>query len=179
MNIDFDRSFKGIIKEIKLILKRCAEPARQLKNYSCFVTDEANCFIHAFFNFSDNTLEKIVKKHGYGALYTIWHIKNLKNKSAEQIGQELVKRVQKTGLQVEECDEYETMEKGQWRVAYYSSPTDYHFMRQEEDGTWSSKRGSLANVETFKKLPPKFESYKLKKYFKVTNLYIYKEEEKE
>ena len=89
---------------------------------------------------------------------------------------------------MEECDIDAQPDERQWKVAYYfnlcDEPNqyipDFHFFRQEKDGTWSSKAGKDNRIHIFRRLPQLFEGgYKLQKIYMITNPYIHKENDVE
>lgn len=50
------------------------------------------------------------------------------------------------GKNIEECENAEIPQKG-YKIASFLMPTgDFHFMRQDEDGTWSEKDGYEGNI---------------------------------
>lgn len=97
------------------------------------------------------------------------------------ITEQLEQKICKTGLLLEECQINDKIEDGQWKVAYYykdGDDKDFHFIRQEDDGIWSSKLGSYMEIDHFDTLPLMLgDEYCLAKIYKVTNPYVYKEGE--
>ena len=56
---------------------------------------------------------------------------------------------------------------GGYKIALYLSRYDFHFLRQNVDGSWSEKRGYAGNVIKRDMIEPKYGSYKLKRVLEI------------
>lgn len=195
---DYKKYFKGIAKQLNRVYRREISQRTELGElmfYSEQTTQIANCLEHAIFNFTDEELLALVKKNG-ADIASFWRgFESLSSRfeiepeeQLEKLTPEIIERITSTGLQIEECDIDAKPEEGQWKVAYYfnlcDEPnqyiSDFHFFRQEKDGTWSSKMGMGNHIRTFRRLPELFEGgYKLQKIFMITNPYLSKEMQEE
>ncbi len=174
---------KGVIKKINTMLKRGKMAGRGREKYTIFNTFSVNCFGHAVFNFSNQEIRNLRRKHEDELrtfLCGLWEPDDNKE-SFKDITEQLEQKIRDTGLILEECQEGDKVKEGQWKVAYYyyddgGIDKDFHFMRQEKDGRWSSKLGTFMEIEYYDRLPLMFNyGYCLAKVYKVTNPYIYKE----
>lgn len=181
-------NFAGLIKDINKVLKRGKIRGDQEYDFgSCYAV---NCMGHAFFNFKNNDINDLSAHYKSELHYYFWmfdrfdmfHYYTSPRRLCKQTEKDLIEKIKKSSLKMEECKENDELERGQWKVAYFFSfepgREDFHFMRQEEDGEWSSKAGSSMKVEKFKKLPKKYNNYRLIKIFKVTNPYIVAENDR-
>lgn len=173
---------KCVIKKINVLLKRGKMPGRGDEKYTIFNTFTVNCLGHAFFNFTNNQIKKLNSQYSEGFRYFLWHIvePEIQRDAYKFVTEQLEQKIRDTGLILEECDINDKVKDGQWKVAYYYKDglqnEDFHYMRQEKDGTWSSKLGSYRQIEHFDRLPLMYnDGYCLAKIYKVTNPYVYKE----
>lgn len=193
--------FRMIAKQINCVYKRCILPKRVVGNlfYSEESANIANCLEHAVFNFTDDMLVLFEQNCGteiskfWSAFNSLcFKFEREPKRQFKNVTSEIIKRISQTGLKIEECGINDNLEEGQCKVAYYFDfcendsirpCPDFHFMRQEIDGTWSSKFGRYEKVEIFEVLPEIYnETYSLQKIFKITNPYLHKflsEDEKE
>ena len=198
---NYQKYFRLIAKQLNYIYKRFTPPKRFLGDllYSKEAANIANCLEHAVFNFTDEMLVLLVENFGEdvvkfwsGFNSLCYKFEREPKRQLKDLTNEIIKRINKSGLKIEECDLNDCVKDGQFKVAYYFDfcendsirpCPDFHFMRQEIDGTWSSKFGRCEKVETFDTLPEIYnESYRLQKIFKITNPYFHKllsEDEKE
>lgn len=120
-----------------------------------------NCFEHSFFNFTNEQLEELFLEKGKNGNSVLkneteefWDFES-EGKEAKQVFEERLNFVRATGLSVEECKEGDILKDNEWKVAAYfyedlrEANWDFHFIRQESNGFWSSKSGESENVDTY------------------------------
>ncbi len=169
----------GIIKKLNEIFRQGYTPSRGKEEYSVDCIDNipiarlANCFVHACFNLKND--------HYWDYYITSREAKQMKCFYNESDDDELVQKklitfVKRTGLLIKPCDQNLVVRENQWKVGLYFSNwsclSDYHFLLQEKDGTWSGKRGLTKLVDRFEELPQQVYDYELKEIFVITNPYI-------
>ena len=184
-----ENSYVRMLKKVGEVLKRGVVRGEQEYTMSTALT--VNCMGHSFFNFENKDIEEISKEYDDELRDFFWLFERFKmfqyhlpsKLISKKVEKDLADKMALAGLEIEECEKDDEVEDGQYKVAYYFKfklgREDFHFMRQEKDGTWSSKMGASMGISKYNSLPRKFNDYKLIKIFKVTNPYIYKEEEKE
>lgn len=173
---------RGFVKEIKKVFSRSQIPSRGSQKYNFVNTFKVNCLEHAFFNFTNKEIRKISREFSHELFEFLWIFEALQTymfystptQVYNKIHDELIDKIKSVGLKIEDCLINEELKDNQWKVAFYFNPEageeDFHFMRQEKDGTWSSKAGKYMKVQKFDEPPELFrENYQLVKFFKVTN----------
>ena len=184
---------RGFVKEIQKVFSRAKMPfRRENQKYTLTNAYQINCFGHSVLNFSNQDIRKICKNYKEEFFNFLWIYnefdfrgKNLKAETIRDVYQsELLSRVKKLGLKIKECDLDEELNDNEWRVALYfkadKNEEDFHFFKQEKDGTWSSKAGQSRFIQKFNTLPCVFrDGYKLQKIFMITNPYLSKEMQEE
>jgi len=166
----------GIIKKLNKIFSLGYTPSRDNETYKCLLknhyqaTHLINCFAHSCFNLTNRQIEDYQityeESRGFRVLPS-WTTYNYEDNLNY-----LVKFVEATGLNIEECSLYANINHNQWKIAYFvnNKTYDFHFMLQEKDGKWSSKRGKEPDIELYKTPPETFkENYKLFGFYKITN----------
>ena len=176
------RKTQAMIKKLNMIYKKGYLPARERKRYSELHAKAVNCFGHACFNLSNNDLKKL--EPYLDELKDFF--RNFDGCGLRNYLNEAETRIKKVGLKIESSSIDEHMQKNQWKIAYYimnnaSLGNDIHFMIQGKNGKWTSKAGSLPNIQVFDKLPKIYnDDYSLVGIYKITNPYAkLKEEEME
>lgn len=141
---------------------------------------QMNCFSHACLNLTNEQLDKL-KLDNYDTY--VFDIKSYQYQPKEEIAKTFPKRLKRFGLIAKHCDKEEnSILKNQWKVALYfgfSRSTldyDYHFLKQEEDGTWTSKIGWSNGFEILDSIPDIYHSpsgtdYHLDSTYIITNPY--------
>ena len=167
------REIKPIVKKLNMIYKRGYIPKRESMKYSYYHACAVNCFGHACFNLSNNDLKKLepylLELHDYFRDFS---------STKHSFIEEAKNRITNVGLKVEKSSLSETIQKNQWKIAYYVkndefTGRDLHFMIQGKDGSWLSKIGSNSEIEIFKNLPNEFrDKYYLSGIYKITNPYV-------
>lgn len=172
---------KSVIKKLETIFKQGYIPTRGFETYEYIPTKSywptgslANCFTHACFNLLNEHFEKFdIKLDEFNSLRNL----ELDKKSIEQIREELFEVISAAGLKFQKCDVDTPTLPNQWKVAYYfdmGEQTDYHFLLQEKDGTWSDKLATTKQVRSYE-TPPKSifhssdSSYYLQGFYLITN----------
>ena len=177
---------KGLLKIAK-IFKLGYIPSRENQTYStiCKSTGEsysrqANCFEHACLNLTNQQLKKLSLGDEAGDLFDI-HSYDYEDTTSMQ--ETFVDRLKLFGLIAESCPaDYTPKNKNQWKVALYfgysrfCGDTDFHLLKQEKDGSWSSKIGWSDDVEILPSLPEKYipphgTEYVLYNTYIITNPY--------
>lgn len=184
---DIANPFVGMLKKVGQALKRGV--VRGSQKYTINTALIVNCMGHSFFNLENSDLEEISKDYDDELRDFFWMFERFKMFQHHISSRQLCKKAERdlldkmllAGFNIEECNVGEQVDDGQFKVAYYfrfdAGIEDFHFIRQEKDGRWSSKAGASLNVEEFDHLPKKFNDYKLIKVFKVTNPYIFNKKE--
>ena len=182
---DYISSYVELLKKVDGVLKRGAVRGKQ--KYTFNSAFSVNCLGHAVFNFQNKDIGELASNHRDELRDFFWlfeRVEMFKHKIpskqlCKKAEQDLFDKVHLAGLEIEECDIDDEVREGQYKIAYYFDSTlareDFHFMRQEPDGKWSSKAGMSLDVEEFSQLPKKFKDYKLIKIFKVTNQHLCKD----
>lgn len=134
-----------------------------------YYNEKVNCFEHAFFNLSNEKLSEIFVEDGVldeEALEQFWEFNIKPEKTVNENLEPLLDFVKKSGLKLEKCDEMAECKDNQWKVAVYyrerqgDVDEDFHFMRSEKEGIWTSKDGKESRVEQYFELPVVFKNYK-------------------
>ena len=172
---------KTIIKKLESVFKKGYIPARKDETYQYIPTASylptgnlGNCFTHACFNLLNEHYEKLnITYSEFNSLRNL----SLERKSIEQIREELFEIIEKVGLKFQSCEANTPIKPNQWKVAYYfdmGEVTDYHFLLQEADGTWSDKL-SITKIVRHYPEPPKSiyhgtnGAYYLQGFYLITN----------
>ena len=169
---------QGIIKKLNKIYKNGYMPSRGTKKYDQISTLAVNCFGHACFNLSNRSLKKLDLQE------LIDFFRNFQSVGSCNFFKEAKNRIKQVGLQIEESSLSESIQKNQWKIAYYVendifSGNDLHFMIQGKDGKWIGKIGTNPKIEIYEKLPNIYrEKYYLSGVYKITNPYIKLQEDK-
>ena len=172
--MDKEEKRQGIIKKLNKIYRNGYVPSRDMSQYCHKFTTVVNCFGHACFNLTDESLEEFSQNKAELKEF----FRHFGGLGIYNIFREAKDRVRQVGLKIEECKIKDKMQKNQWKVACYVqndefSGSDLHFMIQTKDGKWTSKLGENPNVEVFDKLPKTFrENYELSGIYKITNPYV-------
>ena len=176
---------KPIIKRISEIFELGYVPCRGDESYFYKTKklsktgDLLNCFGHAVFNFTNEQLDslnlcnsEIFELQGYTG-------HDLDKKDKQEIADHFCGIIKDAGLLVTACSADATMKFNQWKVALYfdkftinnkSYIRDFHFLRQEKDGTWSGKSGYRPEVKKIDKLPQNYDYYyTLFEVYSITN----------
>ena len=163
-----------VIKKIGKIFELGYVPSRGDETYS-FKTKNSiltgnilNCFAHACFNLTNEQIDElnlyedeIFDLQGYNR-------SNLSQMKKEDVAQHFAGLIKDAGLIVEPCLEETVLNGNQWKIALYfdeiefggsKSLRDFHFLIQEEDGSWSGKAGYTPRVKKFDKLTEKLDYY--------------------
>lgn len=153
-----DCETKGVIKKINAILRKGKMTGRGGQKYTIFNTFTINCLGHAFFNFSNQQIRNLRRGYEDELRSFLWGLEEPSDQqdAFKLITEQLEQKICETGLLLEECQINDKIEDGQWKVAYYykdGDDKDFHFIRQEDDGTWSSKLGSYMEIDHFDTLP--------------------------
>ena len=185
---------QGVLR-IKELFKKGYFPARGSQSYLavCKSTNEAyshqiNCFAHACLNLTNEQLEQLNLDRLDRCTFDI---KTYQYEPQERIEQTFTKRVKRFGLEAHLCERnFLITKQNQWKVALYfgTSPrtldVDYHFLKQEKNGVWTSKVSwGLDEIECFDSLPDTYYSpsgveYHLHNTYIITNPYIEKTNQK-
>lgn len=176
---------KGFLKFMNKIFERGDYAGRGNEKYTFVTSHYVNCFGHAFFNFRNKYLNKLIRRYPMQLYDFFFYFKGIKyrgDKAYEKITQDMLERIKMTGLEITESDIDEKLEDGEWKVAYYFNfddrEIDFHFLRQEKDGSWSGKFGKSKRVESFEQLPIIYDGrYYLRGIFKIKNPFFEKDKE--
>ena len=177
---------KAAILKLKTIVKQGYIPSREGESYlfadqitNPAVTKLANCFEHACFNLPNLKLAEFSYQET-----KLFDLRDFQFQSEEQIAKNFTNLLKKCGLKVERLKKEVIIKDNQWIVALYFGNNgsimnvDFHFLRQEKDGRWSSKHGWGGDVEYFDSLPTQIEHndwiYKLYERYIITNPYAQK-----
>ena len=170
-----DTKITASIKIMNNIFKRGYMPSRGRVKYNFVSKYFTNCFGHACFNLTNSQLIKLgINNVGVWSFFGCF---GLKTGSDEYI-KTAKNKIESVGLKIEESSLDEKIETNQWKVAYYYHQNEYfgddfHFLRQEKDGSWSGKFASYKEIEYFDKPPKKYGGeYFLKGIYKITNPYV-------
>ena len=155
-----------LIKKLEAIFKQGYLPCREYQTYyfsyatktpkkkNQMASDIINCFGHAFFNLTNEKLQE--NSISETDTKPIWHFGE---KYGVYLIDEILDFVRATGLTVNECEAHDKMKDNEWKVAFYTdincNGKDYHFLRQERDGSWTAKNGETAKVEILHGDPPR------------------------
>ena len=174
---------RALIKKLRTIVSMGYVPHRELENY--FYTTQSNqdvcsivnCFGHACFNLTNEQIEQLGINESHGQFFGTF----ASEETTPDIGLErqVVNFVKKTGLEIRPISKYEGgLDNNQWKVAMYIDHSglglfakDFHFFRQEKDGTWTHKMGYFSNVEQKDFPGEKYQRYDYYKTFVITNPY--------
>ena len=184
---EFIERCEAVLK-IKKIFTLGYIPSREYQSYQTICkhtkkpfAHQINCFAHACLNLTNQQLEKLNLDHCDTYRFDI---KSYRYEPPEEIEKTFPKRLKRFGLAVQPCDKnFVPQNKNQWKVALYfgfSSSCldyDYHFLKQEKDGCWTSKVGwGCDTLEIHHSLPETYHSpsgtdYKLHQTYIITNPY--------
>ena len=183
---------KGLIK-IQKIFKLGYLPSRESQSYTPINNktkksygEQANCFSHACLNLTNEQLENLNLE--YEDIY-LFDIKSYNYEDTKSMERTFIDRLKKFGLIAQPCPiDYIPKQENQWKVALYfgfshaSLDTDYHVLKQEKDGSWTSKIGWSDELETLTSLPEKYTpssrtEYLLQGTYIITNPYAEKSKE--
>ncbi len=165
---------RSLIKDISTIFALGYVPSRGDESYlyktksHTTTASLCNCFGHACFNLTNQQLDDlniydsdIIALQGYcGA--------DLSIKTKSEITKHLFKIVKDAGLIVKPCTKESILKNNQWKVALYFDELsiynktylrDFHFLKQEKDGSWSSKIGYRPEVKKVETLPKQYDYY--------------------
>lgn len=179
---------KGVLK-IKKIFALGYLPSRGYQSYLPICKHsqkpyayQVNCFAHACLNLTNQQLEEL--KLDNCDTY-IFDIKSYSYQPQEEIQKTFTKRIKRFGLIAEQCEkDYIPEKENQWKVALYFGFSrhcldyDYHFLKQEKDGSWSSKIGwGCDELDILSALPDTYNSpsgtdYQLQQTYIITNPHI-------
>lgn len=96
-----------------------------------------NCFTYAF-NIRDGEVEKdIVANYGEIVGKSVVN----RNVTVEEVYDIAVEMLKKLCLDFKECKFETEVPKGYFKVAWYASKKDIHWLRRDDDGRWSHKQG--------------------------------------
>ena len=173
---------EAIIKKIDKIYKKGYLPSRTKENYENLHTEMVNCFGHACFNLSNESLKKLYPCKD--ELFSFF--RDFGSCGVRNYFNEVKDRITSVGLKIERSSITENIKNNQWKIAYFVmndafSGTDIHFMIQGNDGKWTSKVGKKPDLEVYDELPEVYhEKYDLMGVYIITNPYIkIKDEEME
>ena len=134
-----------------------------------------NCFEHACLNLTNELFDQLqFNEHDY----YIFDAKEHAFQPEETVEANFIKKMKDFGLRTRKAHFSSKLKVNEWKVALYFGYTsmldkDYHFLRQEKDGQWSSKIGWLPEVEYLKKPPRTYFThgieYKLYGFYIITN----------
>ncbi len=158
-------------KKIHALVKNGFLPNRGKEPYSGPAIMLANCFEHACFNFTNQQLVENVSDEGS---YLFGEISPFPtNTFFNQISKVIVD----VGLTFKPCEINDILERNEWKVAIYFSNFDFHFLKQEEDKSWSGKNGWVGSLELYEDLPNQIFRYNAPKgdsSYKLFGLYSLK-----
>lgn len=172
------------ILKLKEIFSKGYLPSRGNQSYTAICpnteksyANQVNCFAHACLNLTNEQLDKL----NFSNYDTFWFdIKSYSYEPDEYVAKNFMKIMKRIGLEVEKCNKKASPKNdNQWKVALYFGYTkfldsDYHFIKQEQDGSWTSKVGWENKVDHFEQLPkiinsPTGTEYKLFGTYIITN----------
>ncbi len=176
------------VLKLNLIFRDGYCPSRGYREYDTKVKgwdsgSLVNCFEHSCFNLTEELLKEY--KFGWNDRCSFFDFKNINLKNAENDMNELINFVKATGLEIENSSLKEKLvQDNQWKIAVYFNVVadDIHLMKQEKDGSWSSKMGDSRYVDRYPKPAKRYHyNYGLYGIFKITNPYAkpLKKDEKE
>lgn len=170
---------QGLIKDLKNIFKQGYIPSRERQSYRYLTKSNdyayslINCFAHSFFNLTNEQIDQIKLSSAKAFNFGDWNVlKSLSDQEKEKVLKKKLKFINDIGLNVEKGGEYDEIKSNQWKIAYYFDMNlgDLHFMLQERDGSWSSKKGKENIIERSSDLPYVYDNrYILKGVLIVTN----------
>ena len=168
------RKMQVMIKKLNMIYKKGYMPEREKDRYATLYADIVNCFGHACFNLTNDSLRELDDYKDE----LIDFFRNFYGIGFANYFNEAKNRIRQVGLKIEQSSPSEKMQKNQWKIAYYVmhdefSGNDLHFLIQERDGKWNGKLGTNPAVEVFDKLPKVYnDKYHLAGIYKITNPFI-------
>lgn len=163
---------KTIIKKLNNIFKLGYIPSRGNQVYKPYVSECFNCVEHTIFNLKNEHVTDYKITPFQSRIF--WNLNCEGSADPQKIEKRILEVVTSTGLCIQKTNEYKEIESNQWKIAYYFSPqwNDYHFMLQENDGSWSSKAGVCSKLEYYSDLPYIYNKhYELQSVYVVTNPY--------
>ena len=96
-----------------------------------------NCFTYAL-NIRSGKVDKNIVG-SYGKLIG----KSINNRAVtvDEVYDITIKMLEKLGIEYESCDLETEVPEGYFKIAWYCSKKDIHWLRRDDDGKWSHKRG--------------------------------------
>ena len=149
------RKRKELIKAINEIYKLGYLPSRENQSYTFKLKSKTevgqivNCFEHACFNLKNEHFVEHKLTHTHTKYFWLFGGAGWQDIDTAS---ELFGFLQETGLIVHTCKETDECEFNEWKVALYFSDDevhDFHFLRQEKNGEWTSKCGHETKVERY------------------------------
>lgn len=173
---------KSTVLKLNLVFRGgyCAD--RAYEEYGGYITFgyPSNCLINCLAHSCFNLTDKIMKQYRFAGneMDSFKFFPNINFRDPEKDSRVLFDFVESTGLIVENSSLDEVIDQpNQWKVALYFSDEikDFHFLKEEKDGRWTSKWGSLKEIEVFDE-PQEIlhDSYGLFAFKKITNPYFSK-----
>lgn len=177
---------EGFVKNLNEYFKRGHMPNRYNEEYLSFVKHLdsqtyklVNCVGHAFINANEKDILDL--KYNFVSENILSDFFKGEKTYANAF-RNVCEFFERVGLKIEKTTLETKPDFNQWKVACYfkdlEQDKDYHFMLQEKDGSWSSKRGFTIDVEHFDELPQKHRNYELEDIIMVTNPFIENEADK-
>ena len=168
------------IKMIKSFIKRNAYPpvAPHYQSNLVFVGGKYNSYTHIWgFDYDQISLLPFDPPISDVPGFSILNFENIKDKD------ELLERVRSDmdflGVDIQDDVRDEKVENGEWRIAIYlGDKNDFHFMRENADGTWSHKIGYHHIIET-KEYPPQKLDTGVEQIYDLIGVYRLKVREEE
>lgn len=175
---------KPVVKKLREIFELGYVPSRRGESYyyktqsGDLTKDLVNCFGHACFNLTNEMFDKfdITIEDKYDMQAITGRIDSL---SKKQVSLKLLDFVRDIGLMVERCPKEAKLKANQWKIALYFDQItfgketflrDFHFMKQENDNSWTSKISFTSRVAVEEDLPKQFTNYyRLYDVYKITN----------
>lgn len=124
-----------------------------------------NCYIYAM-----RICKSFIKKRPYGVPGFIAGINELKDEK-DDVLRNFKADCEELGLKVVESSIDEKICSCEYKIAIYVAPgTDFHFARQDKDGTWSEKKGWNGPIKIIKTedVTKNYRDYEFVGIFKVS-----------
>ena len=149
------------VEKYRFIFENGYSACRKDEIYTPETVLKANCICHSLANPTNSLIEK----------FDLIEQKLIFNEYFAKHG--LIKTAELLGLKAKVCNKSATADQFSWKIGYYYSTSNYHFIKQESPNLFSHKMGWEKNLEYMLALPEKIigrkNVYKLYNTFLITN----------
>ena len=139
---------------------------RGKEKYSRYIAKYVNCLAHACFALTNAQVKEYVCRQYVDNIHCPTPFATFAGKGTSGKLDEIFEFLQQTGLKISSSNGEEILAANQCRIAIYFAKacdhpdpdkkwqsTDFHFLRQESDGSWTGKAGISRKVKRYKSLP--------------------------